>query len=179
MEKSELRNIVRQYKAKLCAERKRQAAQKLQQTLRAEATYHGAACIMLYASLPDEVPTLELLREEYGKHRIVLPKVIGADSMELRIYTGPDSLCEGAFHIPEPTGPLFTDYAAIQLMLIPGMAFDKSGNRLGRGKGYYDRFLQNPMFCDTPRWGICYDFQMMEAIPSEKHDVRMHRVLVY
>ena len=67
--------------------------------------------------------------------------MVKGDDLELRLYTGDDRLTEGAFHIDEPTGTAFTDYAAIDLAVIPGVAFDRRGNRLGRGKGYYDRLL--------------------------------------
>lgn len=72
--------------------------------------------------------------------QILLPVVTG-DDLELRVYTGPGDLATGAYGIEEPTGALFTDYDAIDFIVVPGVAFDRNGNRLGRGKGYYDRLL--------------------------------------
>lgn len=178
MVKNILRSFIRKQKVQIVAKRRQMAAERLRELLFAEAEYHDASNIMFYASLPDEVPTLDFLRDECQKHRFILPKVTGPDNMELRLYTGPHDLSEGAFHIPEPVGPIFSDYSAIDLLLIPGMAFDRHGNRLGRGKGYYDRFLQNPVFSMTPKWGICYDFQVMDDIPTEKHDIAMNRILI-
>lgn len=132
---------------------------------------------MLYASLPDEVPTLDFL--DHCPCRIVLPCVIDDENLELRHYTGPHDLeVRGKYHIPEPVGPLFTDYASIDLALIPGMAFDAFGHRLGRGKGYYDRLLSHPAFASIPKIGVCYDFQLLPAVPSLPHDCMMDSLIV-
>ena len=78
----------------------------------------------------------------------------------------------------EPTGRSFTDYASIDLAVIPGMAFDTSGNRLGRGKGYYDRFLSLlPPY--IYKIGVCFGFQMFDSIPSDTTDIRMNEVIQY
>jgi len=128
--------------------------------------------------LADEVPTLTFLERHYKEKHFVLPCVVG-DDLELRQYTGPEDLeIKGKFHIPEPVGPLFTDYASIQLALIPGMAFDGEGHRLGRGKGYYDRFLSHPAFTKIPKVGLCFDFQLVPSVPCESHDLPMDQVLV-
>lgn len=90
------------------------------------------------------------------KEKILLPVVIGND-LELRVYTSPADLAIGAYGIEEPTGALFTDYATIDLVIVPGVAFDRDGNRLGRGKGYYDRLL--PRIPSAYKVGICFPFQ--------------------
>ena len=100
--------------------------------------------------------------------------VVG-DDLELRLYAGDDRLAPGAFHIEEPRGEPFTDYAGIDLAVIPGVAFDRAGNRLGRGKGYYDRLL--PRLADTYKIGLCYPFQLADSLPAEAHDVRMDEVV--
>jgi 5-formyltetrahydrofolate cyclo-ligase len=69
----------------------------------------------------------------------------------------------------EPVGALFTDLALIDVVLVPGVAFDAQGHRLGRGKGYYDRFLQS--VSDIKKIGVCFDFQKVESVPAEAHDV--------
>ena len=75
----------------------------------------------------------------------------------------------------EPTGEVFDNYTDIDLAVIPGVAFDKDGNRMGRGKGYYDRLL--PKLGNTYKIGICLPFQLVEKIPTDEHDVRMDEVL--
>ncbi len=130
--------------------------------------------MLLYHSLPDEVDTHALIRRWAGRKRILLPVVVG-DDLELRLYAGDDRLAPGAFHIEEPRGEPFTDYAGIDLAVIPGVAFDRAGNRLGRGKGYYDRLL--PRLADTYKIGLCYPFQLADSLPAEAHDVRMDEVV--
>lgn len=133
--------------------------------------------VLLYASLKDEVPTLKLL--ESLKCRVVLPCVVSDTELELREYTGPADLrIQGKFSIPEPIGALVADYSTIDVAIIPGMAFDSDGNRLGRGKGYYDRLLAHPCFDNIPLYGLCYDFQMLDHIPSGPHDRKVDHVIV-
>ena len=75
----------------------------------------------------------------------------------------------------EPDGPLFSDYDAIDVAIIPGMSFDAEGNRLGRGKGYYDRFLAQAS--SVYKLGICFDFQKVEHVPHTPTDIVMDEVL--
>ena len=96
------------------------------------------------------------------------------ESLELRVYA-PAHLSPGSFGILEPaTGSLFTDYDRIDLAVVPGMAFDRKGNRLGRGKGFYDRLL--PLL-KAPKAGICFPFQLVEAVPVEPFDTPMDYVI--
>ena len=109
-------------------------------------------------------------------HRVLLPVVVG-DDLELRLYQGEDSLRAGAYNIMEPVGPLFPPeaYGQIELAIVPGMAFDAAGHRLGRGKGYYDRLL--PRLASAYKVGVCYPFQFIADVPSEEHDVAMNEVV--
>ena len=135
--------------------------------------WQEARTVLLYHSLPDEPDTHAFVRQWAGKKRILLPVVVG-DDLELRVYTDDGSLRTGAFHIAEPTGKAFTDYAAIDLAIVPGVAFDREGNRLGRGKGYYDRLLPR---LKAYKIGLCFPFQLVESIPAEAHDVRMDEII--
>ena len=105
---------------------------------------------------------------------MLLPCVRG-EELDIRYFEGKDKLCPGeGFAIPEPVGALFEDLAQIDLILVPGVAFDASGNRLGRGKGYYDKILRQT---DAYKLGVCFAFQLLEQIPTEPHDVKMDRVV--
>ena len=137
-----------------------------------------AQTIMAYYSLPDEVNTHALIDELVAEGKtVLLPKVMGADTMELRRYTGRADLQEGAYHILEPVGEPFTDLSAIDLILVPGLAFDAAGHRLGRGRGYYDRFLhsKNRPYC--VKIGVCFDFQKVDEVPVDAHDIAMDKVV--
>ena len=135
-----------------------------------------AQTIMAYYSLPDEVNTHALIDELVAEGKtVLLPKVTGDDTMELRRYTGRADLQEGSYHILEPVGECFTDYAAIDLILVPGIAFDAAGHRLGRGRGYYDRFLSTHL--SLLLIGVCFPFQRVAEVPTDPHDVCVDEVI--
>ncbi len=136
----------------------------------------AAKTIMMYYSLPDEVDTHEAIRQlvKQGK-TVLLPVVTSEDSMILRRYEQATDLRTGAFGIMEPVGQHFNDYDQIELAVVPGVAFDAEGHRLGRGRGYYDRFL--PRLPHAYKLGLCFDFQKVEHVPTDANDIRMDEVL--
>lgn len=172
-EKKELRKLIKQRKAAHSAEVCLAKSAALRQLLEQHQRFAEAQVVLLYHSLPDEVYTHQLVEEWSRRKEILLPVVVG-DELELRRYTGKDDLRVGAYGIAEPVGDLFTDYDRIDVAVIPGMAFDTCGNRLGRGKGYYDRLLPK---LHTYNIGICYDFQVLDEIPCEPFDRKMDAVL--
>ena len=131
-----------------------------------------AKTILLYNSLPDEVYTHELIRQLHDEGKtILLPVVISDTEMELHLYKGSKYFDTSSYGILEPTGEPFTDFSSIDFALIPGMAFDGDRNRLGRGKGYYDRFL--PLLTNAYKVGICFPFQFLQSIPTEETDIKV------
>ncbi|MDA3778950.1 MAG: 5-formyltetrahydrofolate cyclo-ligase, partial [Bacteroidales bacterium] len=76
--------------------------------------------------------------------------------------------------ILEPIGETFTDYNSIDIIVVPGVAFDDNMNRLGRGKAYYDKLLHN---CKAKKIGICFNFQIINKVPVDKHDITMDLVI--
>lgn len=134
----------------------------------------AATTLLLYHSLPDEPCTHQLISQLHGQGKnILLPKVISDTEMTLHPYYGPQSLSPGAYGILEPNTPAAT-ITHIPLTLIPGIAFDATGNRLGRGKGYYDRILKT---LTTYKLGICFPFQILSTIPTGQYDVLMDEVI--
>lgn len=168
-----MRNFISQEKKKKDAIELSRLSEQLLSKLEESAFFCSAKIVLMYYSLKDEVQTHEFVDKWSKTKTILLPTVKGTD-LELCIYSGKKNLTTGAFHIDEPTGKTFTNYAAIDLAVIPGVAFDKEGNRLGRGKGYYDRLL--PLI-KAPKIGICFPFQFVEKVPSESFDVKMDRII--
>lgn len=176
MLKQELREEIRRRKRQFSESQLKAFSVAIIQRLLAHPRIMEAKTILLYDSLGDEVDThdaLETLRLQ-GK-TILLPKVISDGEMEVRRYEGPGSLRKGPFGILEPAGEPFTQLGTIDIAVIPGMGFDHLGNRLGRGKGYYDRFLaQIPK---VYKLGICFDFQKVDTLPTGRYDIRMNEIL--
>lgn len=137
--------------------------------------WHAAATILLYAALPDEVPTRSLIEEAMAEGRTVLLPVVQGDELELRICDDLDDLRPGAFNVFEPQGKAFTRFEDIDLAIIPGVAFTPDGERLGRGRGYYDRLL--PMLGTALKVGLCWPFQLLDELPCEPHDAIMDLVV--
>ena len=107
--------------------------------------------------------------------KVLLPTVVSDEDMELCEYEGREQLHEGAFHIMESGGNCFKDYDSIDVAVVPGMAFDMKNNRLGRGKGYYDRFLAK--IPSAYKLGVCFGFQFLESLPTGAFDIVMDEVL--
>lgn len=135
-----------------------------------------AKTVMLYCSLSDEVYTLDLIHQLKAEGKtIVLPVVTGEAEMEIRRYDSDADLRVGSYNILEPCGEAYADISSIDVIIMPGMGFDKSGNRMGRGKGYYDRFLKET--AGIYKIGICFPFQIFSSIPTEEHDIPMDIVI--
>jgi 5-formyltetrahydrofolate cyclo-ligase len=130
--------------------------------------------VMAYWSMPDEVYTHDFILKWYNKKTIILP-VVKDDELELRVFTGIENMSAGkAFNIGEPTGKPYTNIKSIDLILVPGVAFDQQNNRLGRGKAYYDKLLKS---ASATKIGICFDFQIVDSVPIDEHDIKMDRVI--
>lgn len=175
-DKRELRKYVRSLKSRYSAQELEHLSVGVCERLLTHPRIVAADTVMMYYSLPDEVCTHTAVDRllSAGK-RVYLPAVTSETEMELRCYESAADLQEGSFKIKEPVGRPFTDYGEIEIAVIPGMAFDVSGNRLGRGKGYYDRFLSR--IPQAYRLGVCFPFQLLPRIPAEENDVRMDEVL--
>lgn len=182
MTKQELRQEIRRRKAACSVEERARLSAQIIARLRQHPCWSAARTVLLYHSLPDEVNTHELIRQSLveGK-RVLLPVVVG-DDLELRELTPfpcepTSSLRDGAFHILEPTGPLFTDYTSIDLAVIPGVAFTPDGRRLGRGRGYYDRLLTRLTPHTSHTFGLAFPFQLLEDLPTEPHDIKLDEII--
>lgn len=177
MTKQELRQFIRAQKRQYTAAQLTALSEKICNRVLASAWWQEAGTLLLYYPLADEVDVRPMIKEAYESGRKILLPVVKGEELELHLYEGESSLSEGAFGIMEPTGHLFPEelYPQIQLAIVPGMAFDRSGHRLGRGKGYYDRLL--PKLVKTKFVGICFPFQLLEEVPADAHDVPVKEVI--
>jgi 5-formyltetrahydrofolate cyclo-ligase len=156
-------------KKKCTDEAQRRHATQIWRRVEALPHFREARRIACYHALPDEVPTTAFLEKWRRDKQILLPAVQG-ETMIFLPYQGEETLREGAFHIMEPAGAAETAFAEPELIIVPGVAFDRQLNRLGRGKGYYDRFLSaHP----APAIGVCFQFQLFDRIPADRHDRQM------
>lgn len=174
-EKSRLRKQMKELKASFSPSRRLALSLPVIDGLEAHPVFRDARVVLLYWSLPDEVYTHDLVRRYYREKTVLLPCVRG-EELELRRYTGDEAMCAGeGFGIGEPTGPLFSDLEAIDLIVVPGVAFDAAGHRLGRGKGYYDRILARTPSARTV--GICFPFQVVAEVPTEPWDITIDFII--
>lgn len=175
MDKQELRKQIRAAKKAVPFCDKLSRSIPIMQQVEEIPEFQQAKTILLYWSMDDEVQTHDFVNKWYQQKTLLLPCVDG-DDLRLRQYTGPDCLKAGEqFGIGEPTGPEFTALETIGMIIVPGMAFDHNNNRMGRGRGFYDRLLKS-----TPnafKVGVAFDFQMVENVPTEEFDVPMNAVI--
>ena len=175
MDKRQLRQFVREKKRAMTPEQIELASGKLTELFRATEEYRAAKTIYGYLPYNQEVRTIPLLRQALldGK-QVAVPKVYG-DEMRFILLPDLDRVAKGYSGIPEPIddGPVADDPAA--LVLMPGLAFDKDGRRIGYGGGFYDKFLAAEP--THPTVALCYEFQIVPHIPAEEFDIPVGRVL--
>ena len=172
MTKKELRELMRiAVKETPCADRPRLSAE-LCDRVKALGQWQEARCVLLYYPMNDEIDVRSLLEDalQTGK-RVLLPVVHGE---ELLLVEYSRTMRRGALGVQEPVGEPCDNLQDIDLVVVPGRAFDASGHRLGRGKGYYDRLLTR---MTAYRIGVCFPCQMLDEVPFEEHDVLMDKVL--
>lgn len=174
MDKKTLRQSIRTAKKQHTPEELLLQSEAVLRKLADNPHFRQAKRVMLYASLPDEVQTLTFIEEWRHRKTLILPTVVGDDIIPVELAND-TVFAEGDFHIPEPQNHPYT--GDFDLIVVPGMAFDNEGHRLGRGRGYYDRFLaQHP---HTRTIGLCFDFQLVPEVPSEPHDRSIDEILSY
>lgn len=172
--KADIRSEVRGALKELGAAQRQEAAAGIIAQLLAHPAVRSAGTVMLFSPLPSEPdisPLLNLLKDK----TLLLPAVDG-DDMLAKVASG--EFRTGEFGITEPdTDSIFTDLDAIDVILVPGVAFTADGMRLGRGKGYYDRFLKK-LSPRTLKIGIGYSLQLRASLPTDIWDMPLDLVVV-
>lgn len=175
MNKSELRQLMKQQKRAMTPEQIQAASTRLGELFAQCEPYQQAETIYFYLPYNQEVRTLPMIQKAFadGK-RVAVPKVYG-DEMRFIYIEDLSGIAKGSFGIPEPVAdePVANDPKA--LILMPGLAFDREGHRIGYGGGYYDKYLNAQP--GHPTVALCYAFQMQSHLETEEFDIPVDLVL--
>lgn len=172
MNKDTIRMRIKARKSLLNEMERIQAAQRVFDLVEKTAAFLLADNILMYHSLPDELSTRDFIEKWSARKHFYLPRVNGVN-LDILPYDR-SRLHLGAFNIEEPQGDDTASINDIELIIVPGVAYDRRGNRIGRGKGYYDRLLQSS---DAVKMGVAYACQLCDDIEPDDFDVRMHYVI--
>lgn len=138
--------------------------------------FKSSKVILCYVSAHGEVGTHTLIEELLKEKEVVVPYCIDKCGNMIAVkITSPDDLTEGSFGILEPKNPVPFPKDEIDFVIVPGIAFDKDGFRLGYGKGYYDRFLSS---ISPYKLGVCQKEFFVDTLPHNQYDIQMDSVMV-
>lgn len=175
MDKKEIRSIVKAQKKAMTENQINAASEKLGVLLRQSEPYRQAKTIYFYLPYNQEVRTVPMIEAAFADGKAVaVPKCYG-EEMRFITIESLDGIAPGYCNIPEPVfdEPVAQDTTA--LVLMPGLAFDPQGHRIGYGGGFYDKFLEAEP--NHPTVALCYDFQMFDHLEVDSHDIPVNLVL--
>jgi 5-formyltetrahydrofolate cyclo-ligase len=170
-----LRKQVLSARDRLSPKEKMTKSREIEERLFSLPEFLSAQSVMFFASFRSEVETGPMIQRalRLGK-RVVLPKVQGNDLALYEIHDFGRDVEPGSWGIPEPKTIIPVALADIDIMIIPGAAFDREGNRLGYGAGYYDKLL--PAF-GKATVALAFEAQIVDEVPVEKHDVPVWKII--
>lgn len=172
-DKRDIRKSVRSEIAKLSAAEKEQLSAQIFSKIANLEQIKNAAVVALFLSLPDEPLTSAFIEQISREKRVVIPRIEGD---EMNFYEISEGVAVGAYNIMEPLATIPIEPCEIDAMIVPGVAFTREGARLGRGKGFYDKYLSRSGF-RAYTIGVCYPCQIVESLPTEPHDKIMNEVI--
>jgi len=140
--------------------------------------FKKAKVVMFYIAFGGEVHTEEMIREAKKIGKLICVPIFRKDReiMQPAIFEDHAKLKKGPYGVLEPVTETLVKPEDLDLIVVPGIAFDKKGNRLGRGKGCYDRFL-GALSDNTPSIGLAFDFQILPLIPTTSNDVSVKKII--
>ena len=171
--KREIRGAVRAEIAKLSDEEKHSISLQIFSKIAELEEFGQASVIALFMALPDEPQTAHFIEQISRYKRVVVPRIEGE---EMEFYDIADGVKVGAFGIMEPIAATPIEPSEIDVMIVPGVAFTRDGKRLGRGKGYYDKYQSHKGF-RAYTIGICYPCQLVGELPTEPHDKQLDLIV--
>jgi 5-formyltetrahydrofolate cyclo-ligase len=172
-EKDQLRQQMREEAKRHSAEERAAGSRRICELIRAQEVWQRAKATLLFVPTAHEPDISPLMKDGKGVSLPSFNEKLGR--YEARLVKGEQDLVPGKFGIAEPktTCPP-TDLSTLDLVLAPGVAFATDGSRLGRGKGYYDRLLEQ---VKAIKIGVCFDWQVLSRIPCDGHDISMDYVV--
>ena len=173
MIKKDLRKKIKLIRENLSFEEKESLSDVIIKKFLEDETLKKSKTVMSYMSFKNEVETKELhsLLISLGK-TVILPKVVGDNIIPIKISK---LFSQGNFGILEPIGNEFLE--KIDLIIVPGIVFNRSGDRIGFGKGFYDRFLSQKRYETSFKVSFAYDFQVVDSFQGEKFDIKIDRLI--
>ncbi len=175
--KANIRTAQRERNRSLPPGERDRAASRVAAILTGQLAWGNARAVLLYAALPDEIPVEPLMEAAWVAQKTVTLPFYNCESdlYDVRVVKSARDLVLGKFGVrePEPACPAFPANQ-LDFSLIPGLAFDLRGRRVGRGKGFYDRLLMNVR---GTRCGIGFDHQIEAEVPVEPHDILLDCIL--
>ena len=171
--KNKMRELLVQKRRVMSASDRQMYSQQILDQLEQMTCFLEAKTILLYYPIQNEVDVLPLVKKFKHEKTLLFP-VSHRRGMTVHPYAGNEHMHRGKFGIPEPTTPAYD--GEIDLVIVPAVAFDAKGRRLGRGGGYYDRFIKK--LTHTVLVGVGYDFQLVDEVPASRHDQRVHRIIL-
>ena len=173
LEKQQFRREIKARKQLVSAEARAMWSLQIAHSIVQLDAWHQAKTVACYAAMADEVDVTSDDCIFSSDKTIALP-VISGNTMNFYACTSDACLLKNRYGILEPDTARSERVDEIDLVIVPGMAFDRQGNRLGRGKGYYDRWLAHFTGAVV---GVCFDFQLYPSIPTTAHDCKMNMLV--
>jgi len=181
--KNEIRENARIKRRAISVQKSQEKSQAIKKNMFSTTVFQNAKTVLFYVSKGSEVDTHAMIKESLGNSpsncigikRVVVPVTdMNAGELLLSEIHGLDELKPGSFGVPEPEIISKVEPSEIDLVIVPGLAFDSSGGRIGYGKGFYDRFLKN---INAKKIALAYNFQVIESVPSDPHDVKVDKII--
>lgn len=176
MTKAEIRAVYKEKRSSIRTDEVLQKSKIIQDAFLASDIYKNAKQIMLYMPIKNEVLTDSIIHSAKLSGKKLIFPVTDRKTFEITpvLWDGESEFLEGAFSVNEPAFAKTADIKKTDVIIVPGLAFDKSGGRIGFGKGCYDRLLAGK---SAIKVGFCYNFQIADKIPTDANDIKMTYLL--
>lgn len=167
MDKAEIRSQALKKRKALTSEEQKEKSEDIIEQLEKLDVFKNAEVILVYYSHHGEVRTQDFMAKWLDKKQFLLPKLTEGDTFLVQPLSSLDELEENRYGIPEPAVSEL-EAPRPELIIVPGVAFDRKGNRIGMGNGYYDRFLADKK--DIPTVALAYGQQILDSVPQKPYD---------